>query len=356
MAGPRGEYFIQDELDSIAAHHVSFQVLWETKWKQLCALGVYPFMFGAIQDFEPVVEEIIKVRSHTLQKGLKEPYDWDEYAECFFPKAEDLIERAMVAEQHGNREEASELYLRGSALYRIARFPIPRSKQQQHAWSKGKEAARKGLLLHKYPMVQVDIPHTHAVQGEGGFLPGFFHLPERTSSSHKAPLVVIFTGLDAYRTELAAWKEGWRQVGCATLIVEVPGTGDNPGSPSDPTSPDRVWDSMFEWIAQQEAIDQTRIVNWGFSTGGFYSIRLAHTHPDKLKGVVAHGGGCHYMFSPEWLENADNREYTFDFVPKQRHMGGPQASVIILEWLSQLLGIQIDVDRFMSTIPSKPKY
>lgn len=34
-----------------------------------CTMGIYPFMFGALKDFEPVVESITKA-------GLKEPYDW----------------------------------------------------------------------------------------------------------------------------------------------------------------------------------------------------------------------------------------------------------------------------------------
>lgn len=76
------------------------------------------------------------------------------------------------------------------------------------------------------------------------------------------------------------------------LIAEIPGTGDNPGDPSDPASPDRVWTSLFEWVAQQQNINQQKVVAWGLSTGGYYAIRVAHTHADKLKGVVAHGGGC----------------------------------------------------------------
>ncbi|KAI1847564.1 hypothetical protein JX266_006416 [Neoarthrinium moseri] len=398
MANIGGKYFIQDELDTVAPHHASFKTLWETKWKQPCAMGVYPFMFGAIQDFEPVAADIIK-------KGLKEPYDWDEYAKCFFPKAEELVKQAVAAENDGQREKASELYLLVTTCACISAFV---------------------LMLHEFPMIQVDIPHTNRIEGEGQVLPGFYHLPAEASNSHRVPLVIIFTGLDGYRTELAVWKEGWRQVGCATLIVEIPGTGDNPGAPSDPTSPDRVWDSMFEWIAKQDAIDQAQIVNWGFSTGGYYSIRLAHTHAKKLKGVVAHGGGCHYMFSPEWLEHADTREYPFDlahtlchkfgygtdferfkkeainrysllydgtldksctklllvngmndgifpiddyylclqhggpkearFVPNEEHMGEPQSFFIILNWLAKLLDFKIDTGRFMSTIPSKPKF
>jgi alpha-beta hydrolase superfamily lysophospholipase len=161
-------------------------------------------------------------------------------------------------------------------------------------------------------MVQVDIPHTRAQQDDGKVLPGFYHIPEHASSRNKVPIIVIFTGLDGYRTELAVWKEGFRQVGCATLVVEIPGTGDNPAAPSDPTSPDRLWSSMFDWIEKQEGIDQQKIVNWGFSTGGYYSIRLAHTHAHKVKGAVAHGGGCHFMFDPFWLDHADYLEYPFE--------------------------------------------
>jgi len=48
------------------------------------------------------------------------------------------------------------------------------------------------------------------------------------------------------------------------------------------------------------------------SCGGYYAMRIAHTHKDLLAGVVAHGGGCHYMFDPEWLEVASHMEYPFE--------------------------------------------
>lgn len=112
-------------------------------------------MFGTVKDFEPVAQAIIKVRpiklqykntlvTNVKQKGLKEPYDWDEYAEMFFPKADELSEIAARAEGAGEKEKASEYYLRSSALYRIARFPAPRSEKQRLAWTLGKEAFYKG--------------------------------------------------------------------------------------------------------------------------------------------------------------------------------------------------------------------
>jgi hypothetical protein len=100
-------------------------------------MGVYPFMFGTVKDFEPVAQSII-------QKGLKEPYNWDEYAPMYFPKAEELAKIAEEAEKNGEKEKASEYYLRSSAVYRISRFPTPRGEQQKYAWKKGKEVFYKG--------------------------------------------------------------------------------------------------------------------------------------------------------------------------------------------------------------------
>ncbi len=45
------------------------------------------------------------------KKGLKEPYDWDEYAQMYFPKAEELAKIAAEAEKAGEKEKASEYYL-----------------------------------------------------------------------------------------------------------------------------------------------------------------------------------------------------------------------------------------------------
>jgi hypothetical protein len=42
---------------------------------------------------------------------MKEPYDWDEYAKMYFPKAEELAKIAEEAEKAGEKEKASEYYL-----------------------------------------------------------------------------------------------------------------------------------------------------------------------------------------------------------------------------------------------------
>ena len=124
------------------------------------------------------------------------------------------------------------------------------------------------------------------------------------------------TGLDGYRTELGIWQPGFSAQGIATLVLEIPGTGDSPcTAQSAPDAVDRFWDSVADWIGEQHSrgtIDKSRVVLWGFSTGGFYALRAAHTHPALFKAVVSLGGGCDRMFAADWLANADKREYPFD--------------------------------------------
>ncbi|OCL07347.1 hypothetical protein AOQ84DRAFT_272091, partial [Glonium stellatum] len=210
-------------MDKTAAHHESFKQLWETKWKKPAEMGVYPFMFGTAKDFEPIVEELVK-------QDFREPYDWDAYAPMFFPKAEELTKIAEEAEKAGEIEKASEYYLRASAVYRISRFPAPRSEKQRYAWDAGKKVCLKGLQLRPHPVQEILVPHTHGLATEGPHIP-IYHLCPRTTTP--APLVIIMTGLDGYRTELAVWMSSFHALGIATAVVEIPGTGDSPADAAD---------------------------------------------------------------------------------------------------------------------------
>ena len=72
--------------------------------------------------------------------------------------------------------------------------------------------------------------------------------------------------------------------------------------------------SILDWVTANSAVygfNLSRIVARGISTGGYYAMRIAHTHADRLFAVVAQGGGCHYMFAPEWIHAQDQMEYPF---------------------------------------------
>jgi len=415
-----GKFFIQDKLTNVAPHHESFKQLWETKWKMPCKMGVYPFMFSAIQDFQPIVNKLI-------ERDFKEPYDWDKYAQVFFPKAEELVGIAEQAEKEGNKAKASEYYKRASSVYRISRFPAPRSEKQRYAWGEGKKAFIKGLILQEHPVKEIQVPHTHGLQSEGKHIPIYIQLPAGATKSNPAPVVLIMTGLDGYRTELAVWMEGWRLNNIGTIVVEIPGTGDSPALATDPKSPDRQWSSLLDWMDAQDAIDSSRVCVWAYSTGGFYAIRLAYTHPKRVAGVVALGGCTHHVFDPEWLEASNRLEYPFDLgrtlaykfgygddferfkveasdrfsllkdgtldgkecarlllvngvddeifpiddywlavqhgpikemrlMPETKHMGEPMSFTIIIPWIYDLLGVKGDLVAQLKTIPFKAQY
>ncbi|KAF2760013.1 alpha/beta-hydrolase [Pseudovirgaria hyperparasitica] len=301
MASTNHVFHIQDNMKTPAKHHESFQMLWETKWKKPAEMGVYPFMFGAARDFEPIVEEMTK-------KGMKEPYDWDAYATVFIPYAEALTKIGERAEANNEKSKAAEFYHRASAIYRIARFPVIRSPVQQRCWSAGKAVFLRAQALLPYPVTETQVPHTHRLPHEGTHIPVYTLCPD----ARPAPVMVIVTGLDGYRTELAVWAEGWRALGVATVILEIPGTGDCPADGSDVRSSDRLFSSLLDWIDLQDSLDSKKVCVWGFSTGGYHTIRLAHTHAARLAGVIALGGGCHFMFERAWLDEVDHLEYPFD--------------------------------------------
>jgi carboxylesterase type B len=72
--------------------------------------------------------------------------------------------------------------------------------------------------------------------------------------------------------------------------------------------------SIFEWVTANSTdygFDLTKILARGISTGGYYAMRVAHTHADRLFAAVAQGGGCHHMFDAAWIRAQDQMEYPF---------------------------------------------
>jgi pimeloyl-ACP methyl ester carboxylesterase len=99
------------------------------------------------------------------------------------------------------------------------------------------------------------------------------------------------------------------------VVVEIPGTADCPADSADPESPDRLWSSLLDWMEEDGRFDMARVAVWGLSSGGYYAVRIAHTHRERLAGCVAQGAGTHWFFHPEWLDKADGHEYPFEYVP-----------------------------------------
>lgn len=125
--------------------------------------------------------------------------------------------------------------------------------------------------------------------------------------------MILITGLDGYRPDNTARLQAFHSRGWASLTLEIPGTADCPASPSDPTSPDRLFSDILDWIASHPRLDEKRVLAWGLSAGGYYAIRLAHMEEARVKAVVAQGAGVHHFFGREWCKGVEGHEYPFKY-------------------------------------------
>ncbi|KAI0435965.1 alpha/beta-hydrolase [Xylaria telfairii] len=297
-------------------HHDGVKELWETKWRIPCEKSVYPFHDGAPEDFAPIFASLAR-------DGVKDGYS-PAYTEAFFATAEALERAGDGAE---TEKDASALYLRAACVLRIARFPYvsgfpkPSCPVKWRAWEMQKRVYMKAASRWPQAVHEVEIPHSRAAGADRHVIPAYVRLPDMQSG---IPSVLLFTGLDGYRPDNTTRCDEFLTRGWGVVILEIPGTADCPADPADPAAPERLWDSVLEWMRADGRFDMGRVMCWGLSSGGYYAVRAAHTHREQLLGVVAQGAGSHYFFDPEWLRRADGHEYPFQLLPALAQKHGSQ--------------------------------
>ncbi|KAK8074044.1 hypothetical protein PG994_004943 [Apiospora phragmitis] len=297
------------------------------RWKFPCTKALYPFHDGAYEDFAPVFEQLI---ADGVDDG-----NAPAYTRAFFSVAASLEERGDAAVKAGNKKEASDVYLRAACVLRIARFPYVTAfpdvscPEKWHAWEWQKRVYMKAGASWDEPVVEVDIPHTHAQGRDRATIPAYVRVPDHSDAAHlhdvagegeeiptpKFPAVLLFTGLDGYRPDNTVRCDEFLARGWAAVVVEIPGTADCPADSADPTAPERLWDSVLAWMEQDGRFDMGRLLVWGLSAGGYYAVRIAHTHKDRIRGAVAQGAGVHHFFDQDWMDRADGHEYPFELSP-----------------------------------------
>jgi dienelactone hydrolase len=142
-----------------------------------------------------------------------------------------------------------------------------------------REAYTAATSSWKDPAKLIHVPHKHASPGEGSSIPLSYRYPSHKAGSGPVAVILCISGLDGFRTDFPGPctnyfnSQSWANVG-----AEISGCGDCPAAKMDPESLDRLWSSVLDWIAEQPELDEHNVCAWGFSTGGYYSLRAAHTH------------------------------------------------------------------------------
>jgi hypothetical protein len=256
-------------------------------------MRIYPFTYADYSDMERVM---------TLVKS----YDRDAWAAAFSSVAKSYEEKAEQTEKASNPQGAKENYLRAYQYYFLARYPTINSDGKKEAYKKSQEMLLKASRFFDIPIAKVDIPFS-GKPGEGKTIPAYLRLPKKGNSPF--PLLVTWGGIDGYKEEQL--NDSALERGMAHLAVDGPGVGDSPLKGSEDA--ERLFGAVFDWCATRPDLDSHRVGVWGYSTGGYWAVKVAHVYKDRIACAVSQGGPVHYAFEPEWMEQQERGEYPFEF-------------------------------------------
>jgi len=141
--------------------------------------------------------------------------------------------------------------------------------------------------------------------GEGTASIGLLRKPKGVA---KAPVVVIWGGIDAFKEERPS--DPYVKAGLATLAIDMPGVADAPLAGSE--DGERLWEAVFDFIASRPDLDAERVGVHGGSTGGYWAAKVAHTHAARLRAAVNQGRPAHFAFQADWIVKAQRGEYPFE--------------------------------------------
>lgn len=287
-SSPNGE---RSHQKSPARYVRSLSDLWEM-WKPRVRARAYPFTYASYDDIERVIRTLTT-------------YDHDAWAAAFSSVAAPYESKASQAERAGDKQAAKENYLKAYQYYRLARYPTINSNGKKHAYRKSQEMLLKAARYFDIPIERVEIPFKGKA-GEGNIIIAYLRTPKAGSAPF--PLLISWGGIDGYKEEQMhdpALERGW-----ATLAIDGPGVGDSPLKGSEDA--ERLFGTVFEWAGEQKQFDLKRIGVWGYSTGGYWAVKVAHLYKEKIACAVSQGGPVHYAFQSEWLPIQERGEYPFE--------------------------------------------
>ena len=220
-------------------------------------------------------------------------------------------EKANIAENSGNSARAKEAFLKAYGYYGIARHPFPSTPGKHHAYAKTREMFLAASKYFDIAVERVSIPF------EDKPIIGHLRFPKKLP----APMIMHWGGIDNWKEERHPFGESFVKEGWGCFIMDSPGTGECPML----ARPDAhaVHIAALDYLIKRPEVQSDKIAVVGASFGGYWSTKLAHVAPEKLRGAVNWGGGVHYFFQPEWQERSRHADsYLFDLIEARANLFG----------------------------------
>jgi esterase FrsA len=234
---------------------------------------------------------------------------WTESGKAFFARGEQ-------AERTGDLHAARDSYYQAYGFFFLGRFPCPNHPDKEESYRLELEAYQKFGRLAEPPIVPVTIPFTSSATDAQ--LTFYFRKP---AAVERPPVVVMWGGVDAWKEEMTELSSALVKAGIATIAMDNVGTGQSPIKAK--RNGEVQFFPVIEWAAGRDDIDGKRIVLIGRSFGGHWATKVAHLIPEKLRGAVNWGGGIHYMFQRNWVEQSRYPDsYLMELVETRSRMLG----------------------------------
>ncbi len=179
----------------------------------------------------------------------------------------------------GSFEPARREYMLAKTCYSIGRFPGEITPLKAAVSADCARAYRKACEHLDPPLEVVEIPC------DGRAIRAHFRAPR---SDDPVPAVLIMCGADIFKEDRGWASEMALANGLASLVMDGPGTGENP-FPWDPASV-KAWVAAIDCLAARPEVDAARIGAFGISRGGYSVMQLAGTLPEMVRAVVAVAG------------------------------------------------------------------
>ena len=242
------------------------------------------------------VDEVDPDVAREVVEGLEglDPVSW---TDAWGQAAERFAARAEAASDPAVQREA---WLDAYRFAFLARYPTLNHPAKREWYERTREYFVNAYRLDEPALQVVSVPFAGR-EGEGDEVRFYVARPPGVE---RPPVVMAWGGIDTWKEEMRSRAGHLLELGFAMVLVDMPGIGQSPVLAS--ADAERQYTPVFDWLDRQDDLDGGRVAVFGASFGGYWAMKLAYTHRERLRGAVNWGGGIHITFTPEWQEKSRN--------------------------------------------------
>lgn len=229
-----------------------------------------------------------------------------------------LADRYVAQARHASSRDAQRAWMQAYRSAFMGRYPVPNHPLKREQYDRARDYFIRATELEDPPLQHVVVPFDGR-DGEGESISFYVTRP---LGVRRPPVVMVWGGIDTWKEEMhSRLAPLLRRSGMAVLLIDMPGVGESPVRAG--RDAERQWSPIFDWLAAQKDLDSERCGAVGGSFGGYWAMKLAYTHRDRLRCAVNWAGGVHITFTREWQTRSRNASsYLMDLMAARAQIFG----------------------------------